>query len=425
MTSFPVEIATNSTNVLLDETDTLDQDNSAPSSSSYGNFTTDDEDNDNDDDDEEDDDNDDDWSQASIQSDDSAQREKWWQQQQEKLQAQLQEEQKQQEQDQAKRVKRSKSFGGLSSLSNIGDVGVRAAAAAVAAEEAADEGTPSTTNVVSQVPSKPPLRRTVSSSSDPGLGPIKSALRRTSLYGSSTDTIPINMDRRAWKQMPPPKGPEQTPSNGRVPRKKRGSFARAGVAGIVGVVTGGVRRTKSTGELERAAKAATQHKQSEQQSAHQPNHPQEYEDANQRQHVWVPRKPRRRVSFGSVGIREHALTIGDNPSCRSGAPTSLDWEYNEKDAVHIESYEFHRRPVRKTSSRELSMNANLRRDLLLQSGKTLKEIKQATEQTQKARKQREFTTEVMLPLEQVEVVMESAARKAKRLLPFSGGLGKG
>ena len=65
------------------------------------------------------------------------------------------------------------------------------------------------------------------------------------------------------------------------------------------------------------------------------------------------------------------------------------------------------------------MNSRLRRHLLLASGKSEAEIAQAAEEAQKVRRQREFTTEVMLPLAPVEAVVESATRKAKRLIPFA------
>ena len=126
---------------------------------------------------------------------------------------------------------------------------------------------------------------------------------------------------------------------------------------------------------------------------------------------------RRSVSFGSVGIREHGLTLGDHPSCKSGAPTALDWEYEDRKEVHVLQFEYQRAPVRKTSSRELKMNATLRKHLLLNSGKGISEddIDLAAKEVHKARKQRSKTVS-MVPLEPVEVAVQSAKRKAKRLL---------
>ena len=362
---------------------------------------------------------------SSHNSDDSAQREIWWQQQQEKLQVQLEEEQQQQEKEAAGRMRRSSSFSCLPDpVAEARVSGSSIAMAVAAARVVADEGDGEAPQIkiVSQVPtssSGPALRRCGSSASDPGLGPKKSSLKRTSSYGSSKDTIPINRNRRAWKQMPPPSDPNAAETKS---RRKRG-LAR------VGVVTG-VRRTRSTGSLERMARVAVQHKQQEQQrelealeKQQDPNNSLGYENQGSNKNAtWQAgrRMPRRRVSFGSVGIREHTLTIGDNPSCRAGAPTSLDWEYDEKDTVHVESYEFTRRPIRKTSSRELKMNATLRRRLLLEIGKSEAEISDAAEEAQKIRKQREFTKEVMLPLANVEAVVQSATRKAKRLIPFAG-----
>ena len=45
------------------------------------------------------------------------------------------------------------------------------------------------------------------------------------------------------------------------------------------------------------------------------------------------------VSFKAVEIREYDRAIGDNPSCSSGPPISLDWNYSENPAVCINEYE--------------------------------------------------------------------------------------
>lgn len=443
---------------------------SSSCSSSYCTTTGDEKD-----DHETDDDDDDDHSRvssatnASECSHGSLQREQWWQQQQAKLQVQLQQEQEQQEQEESRRVKRSSSFSCLpmdnANYSGGGTGGgirksastlVAAAAAQVADEDDDDDDDDERPNANftwaagkpakddnSRVPRKDrtprnkpaatntttkaavsSLRRSKSSASDPGLGPKKSSLKRTSSYGTGDDMIPINKDRRAWKQMAPPKG--DSPKSVRK-RKVFASLAR------VGALTGNVRRSRSTGSLERMANAAQVHrldeetkKKEEKATAAEAATASYNTETNAHLTQFKRAPPKRRVSFGSVGIREHALTIGDNPSCRSGAPTSLDWEFADKDTVHIESYEFKRRPLRKSSSRELKMNATLRKHLLLDSGKTEEEIEHAAEEVQKVRKQREFTKEVMIPLTKVEAVVESAARKAKRLLHLPGhGAGKG
>ena len=48
----------------------------------------------------------------------------------------------------------------------------------------------------------------------------------------------------------------------------------------------------------------------------------------------------RRVSFGEVHIREHAITVGDNPNVIGGLPLSLDWKHSPYDqATDIDDYE--------------------------------------------------------------------------------------
>jgi hypothetical protein len=52
----------------------------------------------------------------------------------------------------------------------------------------------------------------------------------------------------------------------------------------------------------------------------------------------MQRSPKR-VKFDKIIIREYAVTIGDNPSCSTGAPISLDWKYNAEQELTLNEYE--------------------------------------------------------------------------------------
>jgi len=54
------------------------------------------------------------------------------------------------------------------------------------------------------------------------------------------------------------------------------------------------------------------------------------------------------VSFQSVDVREYGRTLGDNPSCMSGPPISLDWSYSKTTPVCINEYEDKRIPRSKS-----------------------------------------------------------------------------
>jgi len=53
------------------------------------------------------------------------------------------------------------------------------------------------------------------------------------------------------------------------------------------------------------------------------------------------------VEWDKIHIREYARTVGDNPSCSSGPPLSISWEYNKETIVlTIDEYESERPPRR-------------------------------------------------------------------------------
>merc|ERR1712238_290848 len=58
------------------------------------------------------------------------------------------------------------------------------------------------------------------------------------------------------------------------------------------------------------------------------------------------------VSFKAVEIREYDRAIGDNPSCSSGPPFSLYWNYSENPAVCINEYEGKKVPGKNDAKNE-------------------------------------------------------------------------
>ncbi|KAL9188075.1 hypothetical protein ACHAXT_006453 [Thalassiosira profunda] len=100
---------------------------------------------------------------------------------------------------------------------------------------------------------------------------------------------------------------------------------------------------------------------------------------------------RRNVSFHSVDVREYDRTVGDNPSCRSGPPLSLDWSYSKKYQKNLEEYEADRATERYK-----------RRSLLAYHwGHTDEEMKAARKDTKRAQRER-TVTQMLLPLHMAE-----------------------
>lgn len=118
------------------------------------------------------------------------------------------------------------------------------------------------------------------------------------------------------------------------------------------------------------------------------------------------------VEFNNVYIRSYEQTIGDNPSTSDGPPISLDWDYNEEDAIQIDAYEFGR--PRRRNSEELRLSNNLRRKILMDEyGCKASELNDAAREVERAVLQRSITR-YLLPVRKVEEFVESCRRKARR-----------
>ncbi|KAL3785638.1 hypothetical protein ACHAWO_005982 [Cyclotella atomus] len=105
----------------------------------------------------------------------------------------------------------------------------------------------------------------------------------------------------------------------------------------------------------------------------------------------------RRVSFDSVEVREYDVTIGDNPSCRSGPPISLDWSFSVVPTKNIDDFELQRFNERVTNKSQLCLSKYTRRNMLLFCwGFTEEELKKATRQVNQIQRQRTMTESFML-----------------------------
>ncbi|KAG7373362.1 hypothetical protein IV203_034086 [Nitzschia inconspicua] len=135
-----------------------------------------------------------------------------------------------------------------------------------------------------------------------------------------------------------------------------------------------------------------------------------------------------RVVFDKIAIREHRITMGDNPSCSYGTPISLDWDYIDFEELTLEDYEMHKITSgrgRPRTLRQLYLNHFQRIHRFQQEGYTLEEIKARKHETNKARKQREMTRFMAQTfLVHVEDIVESAGRKVSRVMKTGKNKGK-
>jgi hypothetical protein len=94
------------------------------------------------------------------------------------------------------------------------------------------------------------------------------------------------------------------------------------------------------------------------------------------------------VRFQMVEIREYNIIVGDNPSCSSGPPISLGWEYDQKQQnISLDIYEQHRGGNRRTSC-QMKIPASLRRETLREWNISTSEIIKAQTECHALRKQR-------------------------------------
>ena len=224
-------------------------------------------------------------------------------------------------------------------------------------------------------PSSPSVTRRSTVSSSSASSPIKSVLKKTSSYNGleglgddeigkgkkeHDDVIPINTHKSAWKALPAPK-------------------PTTGTTTTTTTTCPGVRRVESSPQLGESDESSSM---------------------------------KRNVSFHKIMIRDYDMTLGDNPSCVSGTPVGLDWEYQEQEPLPVDDYESSR-PERRTR-REMMLGWDQRQHILRGAGVSRGEMKHAAQQVNRVRRQRAATA-TLLHLMPLEVMVESATRKVKRL----------
>ena len=126
-------------------------------------------------------------------------------------------------------------------------------------------------------------------------------------------------------------------------------------------------------------------------------------------------KPKGKVQFGSVTVRGYQRIIGDNPSCKTGAPISIGWTV-ESETRHPtpEAHEMARGRAMRTSV-QLILPREVRHDMLLKLGYSEREIAQAVRSVLRD-KNRRRTTVNNLSAEVVEEKIETMTSGMKKIL---------
>lgn len=125
----------------------------------------------------------------------------------------------------------------------------------------------------------------------------------------------------------------------------------------------------------------------------------------------------RSVSFNSVQIREHDVTLGDHPASATGPPVQLDWKPKNESTIDLEQYENSRQPRRRR--RQLKLSFQEREEMLSSSGFTVDQLKNAWMESLKIRQQRYETVTKGSIASKFEEMWESACRKFNRFWTLS------
>jgi hypothetical protein len=126
------------------------------------------------------------------------------------------------------------------------------------------------------------------------------------------------------------------------------------------------------------------------------------------------RNPQTTVQFNTIEIRSYDICIGDNPSVSNGTPISLDWNYAMELHDTVERYEQSRSLTKRRNMRQMMMNHNHRRNVLLHYWDATEHELQECERAMNTIRQQRNMTRTLLPLSPLEDGFTSLCRKLQR-----------
>lgn len=122
------------------------------------------------------------------------------------------------------------------------------------------------------------------------------------------------------------------------------------------------------------------------------------------------------LQFGSVNIREYEMILGDNPSVTHGPPVTLNWVPVAESTLPVDGYECQHYHPRKCYN-DMFMNYYQRHHLCALAGSTPADIEITNKEVNKCKTNRFLTRHLSsYPAVQLETALESALRKARRVL---------
>lgn len=120
-------------------------------------------------------------------------------------------------------------------------------------------------------------------------------------------------------------------------------------------------------------------------------------------------------------VREYGVTLGDHPDCTRGPPLSLNWDYVELGTKKIETCESSRKARRARET--LCMSLSARKQLLLNTGFTKYELREAANEVKKVQKNRK-SSEKYYPIYDARFVVRSVAKSVRKSVVSSSNSAK-
>lgn len=127
------------------------------------------------------------------------------------------------------------------------------------------------------------------------------------------------------------------------------------------------------------------------------------------------RRQKKRVSYGSIDIREYSRCLEIHPSTVKGPPIGIDWKYEEVGTFNLEEFETNRENTSHLRKRRWSflMPAKVREALLIDSGHTEEEMQAVVQEVRKTQHQRRESFELQ-GLEDWFLMKEACKRRFRR-----------
>jgi hypothetical protein len=120
---------------------------------------------------------------------------------------------------------------------------------------------------------------------------------------------------------------------------------------------------------------------------------------------------RSNISFGSVSVHTHNVTLGDNPAVRKGPPLSLEWKSVKSERFNVDEYE---QMCKGRPKKALRIPQATREALLRENGHSNDRIKRTSQEIDGIKAARCMTRLDLDPMQEYQVLSQLSLRESRR-----------